>query len=372
MKMKIDFATKTIAEVSAGYVDSAEKGVVGYGGRLNIRPAYQREFVYDDKMRAAVIESVRRDYPLNEMYWVLNPDGTYELLDGQQRTISICQFVTGAFSIKIGRDNFFFDNLSSDAQSQILNYELKINICSGGTDEEKLAWFEIVNTPGLELTRQELRNTLYVGAWLSSAKEYFSKNGCAAKQAYGNYLKGAANRQEYLETALRWISARDGIEISEYMARQNKNRVENCNELWFYFEDVFRWVARNFPKYRREMIGLDWGIFYNEYGDKIYDAAEFERRTVELMDDDDVTNNRGIYEYLLDGDERHLSIRKFSEKIKRAAYERQNHCCKKCGKHYPIEKMHADHIVPWSKGGRTVEENCQVLCENCNRRKSDV
>lgn len=184
------------------------------------------------------------------------------------------------------------------------------------------------------------------------------------------YLSGSSIRQSYLETALKWISAREQIEIEDYMSAHQHDA--DCEELRTYFRRVIEWKKEIFPKYRREMRGLDWGLFHNKFGGESFDAARLESRLVELLEDDDVTNARGIYAYLLDGDERHLNIRKFSPKMKQAAYERQAGICARCGKHFKLEEMHADHITPWSRGGKTVAENCRVLCADCNRRKSNV
>lgn len=373
--MKIEMQEIPIREVVEGYKDSAEQGVVGYGGRLNIRPEYQREFVYNVKQQRAVIESILRDFPLNVMYWLKMENGTYELLDGQQRTMSICKYIDGAFAVPIqmatAKRNFVFKNLTKSEQEKILNYKLMIYICSGGDDRDRLNWFEIINIVGVQLTKQELRNTVYTGEWLSDAKKYFSKANCPAQAAAGDYLKGSANRQDYLETVLKWISARENKEIEDYMGEHKD--AKNCNELWLYFKQVFDWVKIIFPNLRKDLMrGQDWGILYNKYGNSSnYDAKFFESEILRLIDDDDVTNNRGIYEYLFDGNEKHLNIRKFTQKMKRAAYERQKGVCAKCGNTFKIEKMHADHIVPWSKGGRTVAENCQLLCADCNRRKSN-
>lgn len=379
--MKIDLHEIKIRDVVNGYVDSAENGVVGYGGRLNIRPAFQREFIYKEKQRDEVIHTVIRNFPLNVMYWVIGDNGNYELLDGQQRTISICQYVVGDFSIKFDGMPRKFENLTETEREQILNYPLMIYICEG-TDKEKLDWFKIINIGSVELTDQELRNAIYTGEWLTEAKKYFSKNLCPAAQIAGDYLSGSAIRQDYLQTALKWISAREGIEIEDYMAMHQHDT--NCNELWLYFQSVINWVKATFPHYRKEMKGLDWGVFYNRFGlggtesldengkSKMYDPKVLEARIVELMEDDDVTKNSGIYEYLLDGQEKHLSIRAFTPKMSRMAYERQKGICPKCGKKFEIEEMHADHITPWSKGGRTVSDNCQMLCADCNRRKGGV
>lgn len=363
--MKIKLYEIPVRDVAAGYEDSAESGCVGYGGKLNIRPAFQREFIYKDKQRDAVINTVRKGFPLNTMYWTVRDDGGYEMLDGQQRTISICQYIQGDFSI----NHFGFSNLTAEEQAQILDYKLMVYVCEG-SDREKLDWFKIINIAGEQLTAQELRNAIYTGEWLTEAKRHFSKTSCPAYQIAEQYMSGKTIRQEYLETALKWISDRDGCEIEDYMAAHQHDT--NCNELWLYFQSVIAWVQALFPHYRKEMKGLDWGLYYNRYKDDQYDPKQMEQRIVELMEDDDVTSHKGIYEYLIDGQEKHLSIRAFTPRMARAAYERQNGICPMCGKHYELKEMQADHITPWSKGGRTTADNCQMLCADCNRRKSNV
>ncbi len=364
--MKIKLNEIPVREVVEGYLDSAENGVTGYNDRLNIRPAFQREFIYKDKQRDEVIRTVQKNFPLNVMYWVLGDDGRYEVLDGQQRTISLCQYVNGDYSI----DHMGFDNLTQTERDQILNYPLMIYICEG-TDKEKLDWFKIINIAGEQLTAQELRNAIYTGEWLTEAKKYFSKNGCAAHAIASDFMKGSSIRQEYLETAIRWIAYRGGKEIEDYMSAHQHDT--NCNELWLYFQSVINWVKATFPKYRREMKGFEWGVFYNVYGNNNYDPHQLEARIIDLMQDDDITRYAGIYEYLLAGEdtrrESTLSIRAFTPNMVRAAYERQKGICVKCNKRFEMEGMQADHITPWSKGGRTTPENCQMLCADCNRRK---
>lgn len=363
--MKIKLQEIPIREIVKGYKDSAENGVVGYNGRLNIRPPFQREFIYKEKQRDEVINTITKNFPLNVMYWTKNIDGNFELLDGQQRTISICQYVNLDFSIK----HRGFNNLTSSEQQQILDYPLMIYICEG-TDKEKLDWFKTINIAGEQLTNQELRNAIYTGSWLTDAKKYFSKTKCPAYQIANEYLNGSPIRQNYLETAIKWISMRDNIAIEDYMAQHQFD--PNANEIWLYFQNVINWVKVIFPKYRKEMKGLDWGIYYNKHSYKNYDSNSLEKHIVELLEDEDVTKNSGIYEYLLDGDERHLNIRAFSNKQKRIAYEQQNGKCPMCKKLFKLEEMEADHINPWHSGGKTIQENCQMLCKDCNRRKSGI
>ncbi len=363
--MKIELNEITISEVVNGYTDSAENGVVGYGGLLNIRPAFQREFIYKEKQRDEVLNTVRHNFPLNVMYWVKSAEDKFEMLDGQQRTISICQYVNGDYSINYQ----YFHNLTEDEQRQILDYKLMIYICDGA-EKEKLDWFKIINIAGEQLTMQELRNAIYTGEWLTDAKKYFSKSSCPAYNIASDYMKGTAIRQDYLEAAICWIAAKDGKQIEDYMAKHQHEPTATANELWLYFNSVINWVKVTFPNYRREMKGLDWGLYFNKFGSGKYDPKAFESKVVALIEDDDVTRSAGIYEYLLDGEEKHLSIRAFSEKMKRSAYERQKGICSVCDKHFDISAMQADHITPWHKGGKTTSENCQMLCNDDNRRKS--
>lgn len=241
--MKIQLKEISIREVVDGYINNQEDGVVGYGGKLNIRPKYQREFVYADKQRNAVIETVKKDFPLNVMYWVKNEDDTYEVLDGQQRTISICEYVEGNFSL----DDFFFHNLTDTEQEQILDYKLMVYFCEGN-DREKLDWFRTINIAGEKLTDQELRNAIYTGTWLTDAKRYFSKTGCPAYGIGSEYLTGSPIRQDYLEMAISWLN-NDNIE--QYMSEHQHE--PNAFELWSYFQSVITWVSTVFPNYRREM-----------------------------------------------------------------------------------------------------------------------
>ncbi len=367
--MQIKLHEITIRDVFNGYKDSQENGVVGYGGKLNIRPAFQREFVYKEKQRDAVIETVKQGFPLNVMYWAETDDGNYELLDGQQRTISLCQYVNGDFSL----DSRAFHNLTKTEQDQILDYKLMIYICKGN-DKEKLDWFKIINIAGVQLKEQELRNAIYTGQWLSDAKKYFSKNGCVAYLLANKYLNGEVNRQDYLESALKWISAKDNIKLEDYMSIHQHDT--HATPLWQYFQNVINWVQTIFPNYRKEMKGLEWGLMFNKYSSKNYNPQELEARIVELMQDDDITKRSGIYEYLLSGDEKYLNIRAFTDNEKRKVYEEQQGICPYCVKehrektHYEIEEMEADHITPWCEGGKTEVSNCQMLCKEHNRRKS--
>ena len=365
--MEIKLKEITVHELADGYQDNEEDGVVGYGGKLDIRPPYQREFIYKDKQRDAVINTVTKDFPLNVMYWSVRADGNYEVIDGQQRTISICQYVEGDFSVKVGSfpENRAFHNLQKDEQEQILNYKLMVYLCSG-TDSEKLEWFKTINIAGEELTNQELLNAVYHGSWVSDAKRYFSKSNCPAYGLGKDYLSGAVNRQDYLETAIKWISK--DADIEKYMSKHQKE--SNANELWLYFNSVINWVKTVFPKYRKEMKGIQWGFLFNEFKDQKHDTKRLEEEITKLMEDEDVTNKKGIYSYVLNRKEKHLNIRAFSKNQKREAYERQKGICPVCKEHFEIEEMEGDHITPWHEDGKTIAENCQMLCKDDNRRKS--
>ena len=364
--MKIALKEITVREVTEGYVNRDEEGgVIGYSGNLNIRPKYQREFVYEPKQRNAVIETIRQDFPLNVMYWVVSDDGTYEVLDGQQRTISICDYVKGDFAVIVSGRHKEFHNLTNDEKEQILNYKLMIYFCEG-TDSEKLAWFRVINTAGEKLKEQELKNAVYSGPWLSDAKKYFSKTKGPAHDLGIKYMTGSPKHQDYLETVLKWIS-QDNIE--QYMMTHQHEK--HATELRVYFEAVIGWVKTLFSTYRDDMKGVPFGLLYNEFRTKNFDPSELEAKVSKLMQDDEIKVRSGIYQYVLSGDEKHLNMRRFTDTQSREAYERQNGDCVICGKHFEKSEMEADHITPWSQGGKTVSENCQMLCKHDNRTKSD-
>lgn len=369
--MDIQEVKVTAREVYEGYFNDEEEGVIGYNDNLDIRPKYQREFVYKDAQRDEVIRTVMKGLPLNVMYWVDrgaefddDPDEPrYELMDGQQRTLSLCEYIDGSFSV----DDKYFGNLPTDLQQKILDYPLFIYVCNG-TDSEKLDWFRIINIAGEQLTDQELRNAVYAGSWTSDAKRYFSKTGCAASKLAGDYLKGASIRQEYLETAILWAASAENKSIEAYMAEHQND--PSAVQLWNYFRSVIDWIEAIFPKKRKEMKGLPWGLYYNLHGKRTdLDPKKLEAEIQRLMGDEDVTRKPGIYEYLLTGDERKLSIRVFDRRDRLAAYERQLHKCAYCGETFELSDMHADHIIPWSKGGKTISDNCQMLCRDCNLKK---
>jgi hypothetical protein len=360
--MKIELKEITVRELSEGYQDNAENGVVSYDGKLDIRPPYQREFIYKDKQRDAVIDTVTKNFPLNVMYWAVRNDG-FEVIDGQQRTISICQYVHDGFQF----NNMYFKNLQPDQKEQILNYKVMIYFCEG-TDSEKLEWFRIINIAGERLTEQELRNAVYHGSWVSDAKRYFSKTDCAAYKIGSDYLTGSPIRQEYFETAIEWISTG---EIEKYMSEHQHDA--NALALWTYFQSVITWVQGTFTVKRSKfMKGVNWGQLYNRYKDKIFDTKSIETEILKLIADDDVTKKSGIYPYILTQDEKYLSIRVFTDSMKQKMYEQQGGICLNCKKHFELAEMEADHITPWHEGGKTIEENCQMLCKDCNRRKGGV
>jgi len=361
--MKIELNQIPVRKVIEGYMDSAEEGVVAYNGKLDIRPKYQREFVYNPKQRNAVMHTVTHHFPLNVMYWIEGGTGSYEVLDGQQRTLSICQYVNGDYSI----NDRYFHNLTGEEKDQILDYELMVYFCDG-TDKERIQWFEVINTAGEKLTPQELLNAVYTGPWLSDAKLKFSKTGCAAyglANDGGALLTGSPIRQEYMETALSWIN---NGEVADYMAKHQHNK--DANELWEYFQNVIEWARNIFPNHRKEMAHVNWGELYNQFKDEKLNADKLEKEVTQLMQDEDVSKKSGIYPYILSGDERHLSIRAFNDKMKREAYERQKGICIHCKEKFEIEEMEADHIKPWHEGGKTIAENCQMLCKQDNRTKS--
>lgn len=358
--MKIELNEITVRELVDGYQDDGEGGVRGYGGKLDIRPPYQREFIYKDEQRAAVIDTITKNYPLNVMYWAVRDDGTYEIIDGQQRTVSIGQYVNRDFSF----NKLYFHNITEDKREQIYDYKLMVYLCSG-TDSDRLNWFKTINIAGEKLSNQELLNAVYAGSWVTAAKKYFSKTGCPAYQIGKDYMKGRSIRQEYLETAIKWISEN---QIEDYMGKHQDEF--SAEPLWDYFRSVIGWIKDTFQTYRKPMKGVDWGTLYNFYKDEKYDPERIEEETAKLFQDEDVTSQSGIYPYILTREEKYLNIRAFPEPVQQRVYEKQSRKCKVCKKEFEFSEMEADHIVPWIKGGKTIEDNCQLLCIKDHQKKS--
>lgn len=362
----------TVGEITKDYVNNEEQGVRGYGGRLDIRPPYQREFIYNDKEQQAVITTVLNGYPLNVMYWVKRGEDAecpYEIMDGQQRTLSLCEYVAGKFSYEFR--NFF--NQPADIQKRILDYKLTIYVCEGKASE-KLEWFKTINIAGKPLNEQEINNAVYAGPFVTDAKRHFSKSNCGAYRLGRNLVNGTPLRQDYLKKALEWIAdheTRNGKRQSAvgYMAEHQHD--PNANNLWTYFQNVLNWAITNFDmkKFKTIMKGLDWAKFYDENSRKTLDVEAMAKRISMLMTDGEIQRKAGIIPYVLTGDERRLDLRSFPENIKLAVWEKQKHVCPMCHKEFDYEFMEGDHIKPWCEGGRTVEENCQMLCRSCNRQK---
>lgn len=399
MTMKTSQPIITIRDLVKGYQDNGEKGVVAYGGKLNVRPAYQRAFVYNPDDRDRVMQSVYNNMPLNSMYWAINPDGSYEVIDGQQRLISICQFITNddgqgnPIAIDFnGKNTQTFEGLSPDKQNEILDYHLQIYICEG-TDDEKLDWFHTINIAGKQMTNQELLNANYTGLWLTSAKQFFSKrtNNEAINLAYydnddkktllnlsadkvlgdmGN-LGEKANRQLLLELALNWRINANSNEYQQIKDYMGKHRFDtNADELIAYFQNVILWVKQTFTFYRQDMKGVEWGILYNTYHKKTFDSARIAKELnylYELYDTDpDGLKKKGFYEYCLSGDRTLIWHRAFSDKQQKQAYENQGKKCARCHKTFPLKELDGHHKIAFADGGETTVRNCLMLCKNCH------
>ena len=370
--LKIDEKKVTVGEIVKGYINNDEQGVRGYDGLLDIRPPYQREFIYNEKEQQAVIATVLNGYPLNVMYWVKRSDDAecpYEVMDGQQRTLSLCEYVAGKFAYDF--KNFF--NQPEDIRKRILNYPLTIYVCEGEASE-KLEWFKTINIAGKPLNDQEIHNAIYAGPFVSDAKRHFSKTNCGAYRLGKDLVNGSTIRQDFLKKALEWMAdheTRHGKTqtLVGYMAEHQHD--PNANNLWSYFQNVLNWAITNFnmKKFRKIMKGLDWAKYYDIYHEQTLDVKGMEQKISELVGDDEIQKQQGIIPYVLTGDEHYLDLRAFPDKIKLAVWEMQQHKCAVCGNEFDIALMEGDHITPWKDGGRTTIENCQMLCRECNRRK---
>ena len=363
----------TIGEITKGYVNNEEQGVRGYNGLLDIRPPYQREFIYNDKEQDAVITTVLNGYPLNVMYWVKRDSDAecpFEVMDGQQRTLSVCEYVAGKFSHNF--KNFF--NQPADVQKRILDYQLTVYVCEG-EPSEKLEWFKTINIAGKPLNEQEINNAVYAGPFIADAKRHFSKSNCGAYRLAKDLVNGTPIRQDFLKKALEWMAAHEtrcGHPQSAvgYMAQHEHD--PNANNLWSYFQNVANWALTNFDlkHFKKLMKGLDWAMLYDSFSQQTLDTKALAMRISQLMGDSEIQKASGIIPYVLTGDEHYLDLRGFDGKTKLAVWERQKHRCAMCGKEFDIDFMEGDHITPWCEGGRTVADNCQMLCRECNRRKS--
>lgn len=371
-----------VADIIEGYVDKSDddEGIVGYHGDLDIRPKYQRNFVYSDEKRAAVIRTLAKGFPLGIMYWVKNDDGKYEILDGQQRTISICQFIADGMKGKgysVARlfhheKPCCWSDLTPAEQRELLSRELLVYECEG-VDAERLEWFNTINIAGSELSQQEIRNANYPCAWLTHARQFFSKTNKNLARNIGKlYLSVDWNRQGGLEKVIKWYlgNPTDANAINNFMSdmkqRSDIGEVEEATELIDYYKAVISWVQKLFPVWRERMNKVEWGILYNKYHENTYDTAALEHEVARLYADNDVTAKEGIYEYIFDHSESHLHIRQFPPEIKTHVYELQGQACKDCGQHFPLADLQAHHNIRWADGGHTTVENCVLLCRNCH------
>jgi len=378
----------TVGDICKGFVfDKNEgKGLFGLGGKLIIQPEYQRNYIYGDGKRdVAVVESLLKGYPLGLIYFVKNADGMYEVLDGQQRITSFSRYVNKSwpFAVELDGKPRYFDSLDADKQKLIVDTPLTIYVCEGEPSEIQ-AWFETINIAGVPLVKQELRNAAYYGPFVTKAREEFSNIGNSNINRWQTYVSGDPKRQAILETALDWVS--DG-NIDDYMAKHRYDT--DIDELKNHFDTVIGWVDSVFEYTGSEMCGREWGRLYREYHKNAYSKDEVSKRVSALLDDSQVTDKKGIFEYVLGGekDSRLLNIRVFDKKTIDAVYRKQTAEAKANGvsncplcaagnnanakRIYKESEMDADHVTAWSKGGATDEKNCQMLCKTHNRAKGN-
>lgn len=377
----------TVADVCEGFVynQSEGKGLFGLGGKLIIQPEYQRNYIYaDGKKDVAVIDSLLKGYPLGLIYFNETPEGQWEVLDGQQRITSFGRYVTGKFAIMdpTGKP-IYFSALPEDKQRKLMHAPLLIYICQGEESEIK-EWFRTINIAGVPLNEQEVNNAIFSGPFVTLAKEEFSNSQNANIMKWSAYVRGSANRQEFLERALDWVSRGN---IADYMSRHRYDN--NISELKTYFNSVIDWVSTVFIDVESEMSGLEWGRLYETYHKTPYNPKEVSEKVHKLYADPYVKNRKGIFEYILGGsqDPKLLDLRLFDEATKRVAYKRQTQeatekgisNCPLCAvgnnanktKIYSLKEMDADHVTAWSKGGATTAENCEMLCKTHNRAKGN-
>lgn len=377
----------TVKEICDGFVynELEGKGLFGLSGKLTIQPEYQRNYIYAEENReAGVIESVLKEYPIGLIYFNKVAKDTFEVLDGQQRITSLGRFITDKFAIKDENGMpQIFGNMAKDKQGKILETKLLIYECEG-TESQIKEWFKTINIAGVPLNNQELLNAVYSGPFVTRAKEEFSNSQNANIQKWSAYVSGSANRQEFLECALGWVSKGN---IGDYMSKHRKDK--SIDELKKYFNTVIDWISIVFTDVESEMRGLEWGRLYEEYHKKSYNLTKVSAEVRKLYGDFFVKDKKGIFEYILGGnnDTKLLNIRIFDEPTKRAVYEKQTRKaetknksnCYLCavghdankGKIWSFGEMEADHVSAWSKGGATSAKNCEMLCKTHNRAKGN-
>ena len=386
--MKTELKTDiTVNEICNGFVynEYEGKGLFGLSGKLTIQPEYQRNYIYaDGKRDVAVINSLLKGYPLGLIYFTKVAEDQFEVLDGQQRITSIGRFLTGKFPI-IGADGVphYFSGLAEDLQRKILETKLTIYECAG-TESEIKEWFKTINIAGVPLNEQELSNAIHSGPFVTLAKAEYSNSQNANIQKWSAYISGDVKRQDYLRTALNWVSQGN---IDEYMSRHRFDT--NITELKTYFNSVIDWVSSVFQDVESEMRGLNWGDLYEKYHTNAYNPAEVHIKLKELYSDYFVKNRKGVFEYILGGclDTKLLEIRVFDDIVRKTVYERQTSeaqtrgvsNCPLCAlgndnnknRIYKQKEMDADHVTAWSNGGATDITNCTMLCATHNRAKGN-
>ena len=378
----------TVGDVCQGfrYDKNEGKGLFGLGGKLIIQPEYQRNYIYGDGHKdVAVVESLLKGYPLGLIYFVLNSDGMYEVLDGQQRITSFSRFVNRSWPFAVNQKGKprYFESLDKDDQVKIVSTKLTIYVCEGKPSEIQ-DWFQTINIAGVPLVKQELRNAAYHGPFVTKARAVYSNTGNANMNRWSTYVKGDPKRQAILETALNWVSQGD---IDGYMAAHRNDKT--IDELTTNFDSVIDWVDSIFEYTGSEMCGQDWGRLYRQYHKTPYTKSEVTKRVDELLEDSQVSNKRGIFEYILGGekDTSLLNVRVFDDRTKREVYARQTKeaeadgvsNCPLCAigtdnnskRIYRLNEMDADHVTAWSKGGATDASNCQMLCRTHNHAKGN-
>jgi 5-methylcytosine-specific restriction endonuclease McrA len=379
----------TVKEICDGFVynELEGKGLFGLSGKLTIQPEYQRNYIYASdggKKEMAVIESILKGYPIGLIYFNKVSENNLEILDGQQRITSVGRFVTDKFAIKDENDmEQYFSGMAKEKKTKILETKLLIYECEG-TESEIKQWFKTINIAGVPLNNQEFLNAIFSGPFVTLCKTEFSNSQNANIQKWSAYIKGSANRQEFLECALDWVSKGD---IDDYMSRHRSDK--NIDELKRYFNSVIDWVSIVFTDVESEMRGLEWGRLYEEYHTKAYNPAKVSAEVQKLINDPYVTDRKGVFEYILGGsvDTKLLNIRVFNEATKKTAYAKQtaeakaknksncSHCAighdANKSKIWKLEEMDADHVAAWSKGGATDIKNCEMLCKPHNRAKGN-
>ena len=399
--------------------------------KLILQPDYQRKYVMKPQVASRLIESILLDIPLPIVYFAEEEDGSWSVIDGQQRLTSIISFVQGknlyddkpfkltSLNVMTELNRKSFSDLSNEQQEKILNTAIRsFVIKKESNDDIKFEIFERLNTGSTPLNEDEIRNTVYRGKYMNLLKELegnelfdkiVNKPNFKNRMLYKGmilrffafyektYLNYKPSMKQFCNKHIKRFRNMDDEQISEY--RQIfKDTISSIYSV--FGENAFRRMMKEegtnnyiWAKTRINMALYDIQMYSFSRYDKeqlIRHADEIRDRMYDLMinnpdfinaiefktSNTDMVNRRfrmwlDIMEDIMKQDIETDNPRCFPDSIKSQLYN-EDPTCKLCGQRIlNYDDAHVDHIIPYSKGGLTVLENAQIAHRYCNQHKSN-